>query len=275
MAAEATREAGAVSRITGVPPLGSDAGRMSASSSPPRSRPTANVIAEDVELAETIAGERRDSAVRVGRALLLSIGIGEWDAAEDAATTRGGYGLLVLSGLLVRQVGIGERLAAELLGPGDLLRPHEHDGEEATLPFAATWRVLDPLRLAVLDRRWSLRMAPFPEVSIELAGRAVRRSRRLANTMAISHYPRLDERILYLFWELADRYGTVRSDGIHVPIPMTHEVLSHLVGARRPSVSGALGRLAEAGSVVREAHGWLLHGEPPADAGALWPAPVS
>lgn len=248
---------------------------MSASSSPRGTFQTANVIAEDAELAEALDGERRDTAVRVGRALLLSIGLGDWDAAEDAARTRGGYGLLVLSGLLVRQVGIGERLAAELLGPGDLLRPHEHDGEDATLPFAAAWRVLDPLRLAVLDRRWSLRMAPFPEVSIELVGRAVRRSRRLANTMAISHYPRLEERILYLLWELADRYGTVRSDGIHVPIPMTHEVLSHLVGARRPSVSGALSRLSHAGLVVREAHGWRLHGEPPADAHLLWPSDVT
>jgi CRP-like cAMP-binding protein len=233
------------------------------------------VIAEDVELAAAIEGDRRDAAVRIGRAVLLSIAAGEWDAAEDAECARGGYGLLVLSGLLVRQVGIGERLAAELLGPGDLLRPHEHDGEEATLPFAATWRVLDPLRLAVLDRRWSLRMAPFPEVAIELTGRAVRRSRRLANTTAISHCPRLDERLLFLLWELADRHGTVRTDGIHVPIPMTHEVLSHLVGARRPSVSGALGRLAETGLVIRETHGWLLHGEPPAleDGGALaWPA---
>jgi CRP/FNR family cyclic AMP-dependent transcriptional regulator len=156
----------------------------------------------------------------------------------------------------VRQVGIGARLAAELLGPGDLLRPHEHDGEEATLPFAATWRVLAPLRLAVLDRRWSFRMARFREVPIELTGRAVRRSRRLANMMAISHYPRLDDRLLFLLWELADRYGRVRPDGIHVPIPMTHEVVSHLVGARRPSVSGALSRLAESGRVHRNAHGW-------------------
>jgi CRP-like cAMP-binding protein len=238
-----------------------------------------NVIAEDVELAAAIDGERRDAAVRIGRALLLSIGLGEWNAAEDAASTRGGYGLLVLSGLLVRQVGIGRRVAAELLAPGDLLRPHEHDGEEATLPFAATWRALYPLRLAVLDRRWSLRMAPFPEVSIELTGRAVRRSRRLANMMAISHCPRLDERLLLLLWELADRYGTVRSDGIHVPIPMTHEVLSHLAGARRPSVSVALGRLAESGRVIREAHGWLLRGEPPSPMPAAdvtaWPADVT
>ena len=50
-----------------------------------------------------------------------------------------------------------------------------------------------------------------------------------------------------LFWELADRYGKVHPDGIHLELPLTHEVLSHLAGARRPSVSGALTRLAEDG----------------------------
>jgi CRP-like cAMP-binding protein len=89
--------------------------------------------------------------------------------------------------------------------------------------------------------------------------------------MAISHYPRLDERLLFLLWELADRYGTVRTDGIHVPIPMTHEVVSHLVGARRPSVSGALSRLAATGLLTRDEHGWLLQGEAPA---LQSPAPV-
>jgi CRP-like cAMP-binding protein len=243
---------------------------------------TANVIAEDVELAEAIGADRRDAGVRAGRALLLSVGLGEWDGGEDDATGGDGFGLLVLSGLLVRRVGIGERLAAELLGPGDLLRPREHDGEAATIPFEATWRVLDPLRLAVLDRRWSFRMAPFPEVAIELAARAVRRSCRLATTMAISHYPRLDDRLLLLLWELADRCGTVGRDGVHVPISLTHELLSHLVGARRPSVSGALGRLAAAGLVQRDGRGWLLLGEPPtpdmcsrgSEAGPAWTSPA-
>lgn len=172
--------------------------------------------------------------------------------------------LLVLSGLLIRRVGIGERIGAELLGPSDLLRPLEHDGEEATLPFEAAWRVLEPLRLAALDLRWAFRMSPFPEVAVELTARAMRRSRRLANTLAISHHPRLEERLLLLVWELADRYGTVRREGVHVPVQMTHDVMSQLAGARRPSVSAALSRLADAGMLERTEHGWLLHGEPPA-----------
>jgi CRP/FNR family transcriptional regulator, cyclic AMP receptor protein len=225
---------------------------------------TANVLAEDDDLAEAVPADRRGAALQAARALVVRAATGSWAAQADAEMTQGGFGFLVLDGLLIRRVGIGERVAAELLGPSDLLRPLDHDGEEATLPFEAAWQVLEPARLAVLDRRWAYRMAPYPEVGVELTARAMRRSRRLANTLAISHHPRLDERLLLVLWELADRYGTVARDGVHVPVRMTHEVLSQLCGARRPSVSAALTRLTQAGSLEREKRGWLLHGEPPA-----------
>jgi CRP-like cAMP-binding protein len=67
-----------------------------------------------------------------------------------------------------------------------------------------------------------------------------------------------------LFWDLADRYGRVHPDGVHLDLPLTHEALSHLAGARRPSVSGALTRLAAAGHLERDGRRWVLRGEPPA-----------
>jgi CRP/FNR family cyclic AMP-dependent transcriptional regulator len=82
-------------------------------------------------------------------------------------------------------------------------------------------------------------------------------------TMAIAQQPKLDIRLWMLFWELADRYGKVHADGIHLELPLTHEVLSHLAGARRPSVSGALTRLAEAGRLTRSGRNWVLSGERP------------
>src|SRR3954454_13568936 len=228
-----------------------------------RVKETTVVLERDAELAEAVALDRRDAAVRASLAAQLRVARGRWDARPPAERTRDGHGFLVLEGVLVRRVGIDERVAAELLGPGDLVRPLEHDGEEATLPFDATWRVLQPMTLAVLDRRWSARMAPYPEVAIALTCRAMLRSRRLANMFVIASYPHLEDRLLLLLWELADRYGRVRPDGVHVPLPMTHQVLSELAAARRPSVSGALGRLAATGALVRVPDGWVLNGEPP------------
>jgi hypothetical protein len=46
---------------------------------------------------------------------------------------------------------------------------------------------------------------------------------------------------------------------------MTHDLLSDLVAAHRPSVTVALNSLHKAGLADRRDHHWLLHGEPPGD----------
>jgi CRP/FNR family cyclic AMP-dependent transcriptional regulator len=81
--------------------------------------------------------------------------------------------------------------------------------------------------------------------------------------MAIAQQPRMDQRIWLLFWELADRHGKVHPDGIHLELRLTHELISNLVAGRRPSVSSALGRLAEDGRLRREGSRWVLNGQPP------------
>ena len=97
-----------------------------------------------------------------------------------------------------------------------------------------------------------------------LLGRAVRRSRWLAFSLAINHRNRVEERLLLLFWQLAHRWGTVRHDGVLVPLPLTHEMLAMLVGARRPTVTTALGVLKAEGQLRREGLGGLVApGRPP------------
>jgi CRP/FNR family transcriptional regulator, cyclic AMP receptor protein len=222
-----------------------------------------SVLAADVELAERLAGARRARAEVVSLARVLRREVGVWDARDDADRGRDGLGLLVVSGVVVRRVGVVGRYGAELLAAGDVLQPARHDGEEATLPFEASWRVLAPLCLAVLDLDWMTRMAPFPEVMAELAGRIMVRSRRLGSMLAIAQHHRLEDRLRLLFWELADRFGRVRADGVYLDVRLTHELLSHLVGAHRPSVSVALGRLERAELVSRAGRGWLLTKGPP------------
>jgi CRP/FNR family transcriptional regulator, cyclic AMP receptor protein len=220
------------------------------------------VLDLDPDLGELVPARDRDAALQASVAALLEVAPGIWDARRDADRARPGFGLLVLDGVLIRRVGSGGRYGAELLSSGDLLRPWDFDGDE-TLGFETNWRVLAPTRLALLDSGWAVRMGRFACVGPELAGRALGRSRRLAAMMAIVQQPRLEERLMMLFWELADRHGRVRSDGVHVELPLTHEVLSHLAAARRPSVSGALTRLAAQGRVRRSQNTWVLAGEPP------------
>jgi hypothetical protein len=220
------------------------------------------VLDEDADLAELVPEARRGAARQASQAAVMDVASGLWDARQDADRARDGYGLLVLDGVLIRRVGYAGRYGAELLAGGDLLRPWEFDGDDS-IGFETGWRVLTRTRLAVLDLGWTERMGRYPRVGPALAGRALVRSRRLTAMMAIAQQPRLDDRLWMLFWELADRHGRVHADGVHVDLPLTHEVLSHLAAARRPSVSSALTKLASQGRLRRNGRGWVLVGEPP------------
>jgi CRP/FNR family transcriptional regulator, cyclic AMP receptor protein len=223
----------------------------------------ARVLDEDPELGEELADARLARARQASVANVIRVRTGSWEASEGADRAGGGFGLLLLDGVLVRRVGVEGRYGAELLAKGDLLRPWEHDGEGGVLPFETAWQVVETTRAAILDLRWAAQMAPFPEVAGQLMARLMQRSRRLAMLMAIAQQPRLEQRLWLVFWELADRYGTVHPDGVHIDLPLTHEVLSHLTAAQRPSVSSALGRLADGGIIRRVDRSWVIHGDPP------------
>jgi len=220
------------------------------------------VLRADPGLAERLDPGRRAEAECLSGAGVLGRDVGSWRGKDDARFGRDGAGLLVLRGMLVRRVGLEGRLGAELLSDGDLLQPAMHDGEDAVVPFESTWRVMVPLRLAILDLDWLTRMSPYPEVAAELTSRVMLRSRRLATMLAIAQHHRLDDRLRLFFWELADRYGRVSPEGVRIEIPLTHELIGHLVGARRPSVSAALARLEHAGYLRRQRGSWLLLGTP-------------
>jgi CRP-like cAMP-binding protein len=243
-------------------PVEPDGGRLARPFGGVREETTV-VLREDADLAEPLDHVRGRRAEAASVAAVVRIGAGRWDARADSGRARGGFGLLMLDGALVRRVGFESRYGAELLAAGDILQPWQHDGEDAVMPFETTWHVLSPTRFAVLDRAWAARLAPYPEVGGELVGRALLRSRRLAVMIAIAQHPRLEERLWLLFWELADRLGTVRRDGVLVRVDLTQELLGHLVAARRPSVSAALGRLAREERIQRVPEGWLLHGDAP------------
>ena len=222
------------------------------------------VLDGDPGLALLVDDRSRRAATARSVARVLRRDRGPWDALGDGGQGNDGLGMLVLAGMVFRGVGIAGRRGGELLAAGDLLQPAQLDRENATLPFEASWRVLSPLRLAVLDRAWMVRMAPFPEVGAELVRRVMLRSRRLASLMAIAHHHRLDDRLWLFFWEMADRWGRVTPEGVRLELPLTHEVIADLVGAQRPSTSTALGRLGREGRVTRQQNRWLLCGDPPA-----------
>jgi CRP/FNR family transcriptional regulator, cyclic AMP receptor protein len=154
---------------------------------------------------------------------------------------------------------VGDRIAAELLGPGDVVEPGEGEGDEL-LACTVGWRALVPMRFAVLDADFVDRVRPWPQIMQALLQRAERRARNLNVQRAIASQPRLDVRLALLLWHLADRWGRVEPGGIRLPLPLTHQLLGRLVGAERPSVSHALARLSRSGLVTGHGDEWHLHG---------------
>jgi CRP-like cAMP-binding protein len=220
---------------------------------------------EDAELAEAVEPGRREAAATSLVARQLELSPGSW---PGSAAGRDGIGLLVLQGLLVLRVGVAGRHSAELLGAGDVLRRPDSDWATQLTP-THSWLVLEPTRLAVLDSQFVSRLMGFPKLAGTLFGRASLRSRQLAVNMAIVHQARVDVRLHMLLWHLAGRWGWVRSDGIVVPLRLTHSILAELVAARRPTVTSALSELSRNGLVRSVPEGWLLCGTPPGAPGAL------
>ena len=222
-----------------------------------------HVLREDPELADAIPLDRRARAIEDCTAPELRIAPGPW-GGRGSLGFRGGIGVLVLSGLMIRRVGIDGRYGAELIGDGDLLRPNE-ESVSPLLPLTTHWSIVLPTRLAALDRTFEQHIAQHPELARSLVARAIQRSKNLSVNMAIVHQARVDVRLHMLLWHLAARWGRVRSDATVLRLRLTHAVLADLVAARRPTVTTALSELARRGLVRTDGENWVLFGEAPGE----------
>jgi len=179
----------------------------------------------------------------------LRLAGGRWAPPDGLG---GVIGIVVLDGVLVRAGTTFARPDARLLGPGDMI-----DGRTLTNP-AAAWRVLESAHLAVLDSEFVLAARRCPALIIGLARRLSDAQQEQHIRAAICAMPRVEERILALLCHLAHRWGHVTPDGVTLTLPITHELLGSLIGARRPTVSLALRALDEQRLLRRREEIWIL-----------------
>lgn len=221
------------------------------------------VLEEDADLAAAISEPERHAALRSVIAPGFELPRGPWTFRPPADPAA--LGALILSGLLIVRVESGDRAHVELLGEGDVISPWVGTGAEVNVPSEVSARIISPLRLALLDRRFALRIARWPEVQAVLMRRLIARARRLSLQAAINALPRVEERLELTLWRLADRFGRVTPEGIALRLAMSHELLGELIAAQRPSVTTAVRSMETRQRLLRPArHQWLLRGEPPA-----------
>src|SRR4051812_19442552 len=103
----------------------------------------------DPELGETLDEVARRRARRELHARVGYLARGPWEVPR--LVSGGHLGLLLLDGVVAREVVVSRALSTELVGAGDLIRPW-HGDDTGVVGSEVRWNVLAPTRFAVLDR---------------------------------------------------------------------------------------------------------------------------
>jgi hypothetical protein len=223
-------------------------------------QPAGRIALLDVD--PDLAGQATSAQLAADRAKLTApvyrLGPGLMPLPERGPDSQLGY--LVLKGLLIYEVSVCGRGTAELLGPGDIIRPWTREAAGSLLS-ETQWTVLEQVLLADLGSIDTAGLVNSREILDGLVGRAADRAEAVAIQRSIAAHVRVDVRVLAYLWHLADRFGVVVPGAVRLNVPLTHAVLARLVGARRPTVTTALQRLMQLGYLRREGRAFVLLGD--------------
>jgi hypothetical protein len=219
---------------------------------------TIALIDVDPQLGAELDSDVREAARRSLIAVTSEVPSGAWEEPPAGYGPGNAYGVLVVAGFMLRTVTIGERTTAQLFGPGDIMQSWPGEDLPSPVTVEVTWAALSPAVLARLDDRLISIAARWPSVLRRLAWRVSSVAGRVSLQVAIARVPRLEERLLLLFWGLAERWGAMTPNGMLLPIGLTHESIAAMTAASRPPVSGALSHLSREGLLCRVPQGWLL-----------------
>jgi CRP-like cAMP-binding protein len=215
---------------------------------------TVRLLEVEPDLGSSLSAEERDLAARVAVPVrTVPSGDVDVDALLEEA---GAFAAIVLDGMLLRRVLIGEQSALRLIGPGDVIGLR--GSAASSLLVQDGHRATARTQLALLDDHAMLMIERFPPLVIGLHRKMADQQERLATQLVICQLPRVEDRVLAMMWLLAESWGRVTTSGTILPLAMTHDALGELIGAKRPTVTLALRELGQRGALVRQDRGWLL-----------------
>ena len=202
-----------------------------------------------------------DDRERAGDLALPAIDLEEGPFAPHGVLSRhDAYCGVVISGMVNRRMNLDDQAALQVLGPGEIIPAL--DTPSSDLVSSSEWLATGTVRLAVVGDQFMRVAARWPELQRNLVARFADQNQQLATQLALCQLPRVEDRLLGMLWLLAESWGKVTSAGTLLPLHFTHEALGAMIGARRPTVTLALGELADSGAVIQRESGWLLL-EPP------------
>jgi CRP-like cAMP-binding protein len=149
--------------------------------------------------------------------------------------------------------GATREMIVAIARPGDLLGPPGPDERLAALTDAAV-TVVPGLAYRVL--------LGSPELAATVTERLLdavcERQQSLARFATVDHRERVRQKLL----QLARAHGRVGRDGVHLDLPLTHELLAQTTGSARETVTVALASLRRQGFVVRDGRRYRLLVQP-------------
>lgn len=219
---------------------------------------TVRLLAVEPEIGRFLAADEQAAAKEVSLPV-HEVGRGPLDI-NSVLSGANAFAALVLEGMLLHRLQIGDQSALRLLGPGDIL---SLSANGPSLLAESRFTCAAPTRLAMCGSEVLVAAHRWPRIVAGLHMLAAERNERLATQVAICQLPRVEDRLLAIMWLLAESWGTVTSHGTRLPLALTHDALGGLIGASRPTVTLALRELAERGAMVRQSDGLLLLEGPP------------
>jgi CRP-like cAMP-binding protein len=222
--------------------------------------PVASISLLDVlpEIAVTIPAKDHELAERTlmaPRLLARDVDLGE--TLAHAGTN--GFDFVVVEGVVLKETRLVRRAAVELLGPGDVLGPPLTAIRQIETRAVSRYLAHGPVTLAELGSRFRQAARRWPGLSDVLLDRLARQTHRASMHLAMLHLPRVEDRIIALFSDLAERFGQMTPKGALIDLSLTHELVGGLVASRRPTVTLAMQTLAADGTLVHRDDGrWML-----------------
>lgn len=209
------------------------------------------------ELLKLVPAADREAAQRVPLVTRHELTAGRLDPRTLVTGGREPFGALVIEGAICCDTTLGTHSSCHLFGPGAIIRPREQAG--FSLPWQTGWACVTDTTLAVLEHDFPTFLARWPELSEHVQHQFDIQQEALLCQCAWTGLSRVDDRILALFWHLADTWGRVRPEGVAIPLPLTHRLIGRLVAAERATISLALSRLAAEELLVKIGpRTWLL-----------------
>ena len=212
-----------------------------------------HLLEVEPDLAAFLSHEEREVAQRL-TAPLIELPAGAFSLPELGSET-GAFAAILIDGIVLNHLGVGEQQALRLLGPGDALTLF---GRGQISWLRTSWEAAGTIVVVMLDDHFLAAVRQLPRLLSGLQARLADQLERLSAHMVVCQLPRVSDRVLALLWLLAESWGRVTGSGTIVPIALTHDTLGELIGARRSTVTLAVTELTERGALIRSDRGWLL-----------------